>query len=64
MMKEELEAMRKELSHKLNCNTLNSDNILKLSQQLDKLIVEFYKCNSYKSLGCEKCNKNKGGSLC
>lgn len=60
-MKEELEAMRKELSHKLNCNALNSDMILKLSKQLDELIVEFYKSN----LGCKKCNNtNKGGSLC
>ncbi|WP_010247124.1 aspartyl-phosphate phosphatase Spo0E family protein [Acetivibrio cellulolyticus] len=59
-MKEDLEVMRKELQNKLNCNELNSDEVLKLSQQLDKLIVEF--CKSKPDYN-KKCT-TKGGSLC
>ena len=55
MLVQEINQLREKLNEKVEIHTLDTEGILTLSQDLDVLITEYYKCylkNPKKALRC------------
>lgn len=61
-MQKEIEILREKLNKKIEENMLNDDEILQLSQELDLLILKYYKSDSTHKFTEAYLPKNESGS--